>query len=125
MDNTGFIFIAIGVIVFLVIFLGIMGIIYRIFKSMKEKVDLMQSKKQRNFTQDFSAFESSPDKFRSSLEADSEGISESDGDELEDTIKGDMSKLEEFLDTLKSQPRETLSSIQISNDEDSDLIIAI
>lgn len=124
MDNTAYIFIALGVIVFLVIFVGIMAIIYKIFKALQVSVESMKSKSLRNNSQDFSAFETSPDKFRSSLEADSDEVLEED-EEAEDTIKGDMFKLEEFLDTIKSQPRETLSSIHISKDEESDLLIAI
>ena len=65
MDNTAYIFIALGVIVFLVIFVGIMAIIYKIFKALQVSVESMKSKSLRNNSQDFSAFETSPDKFRS------------------------------------------------------------
>ena len=114
-------------ILFIVLVFGI-GI-YLLFKIILKNQETKQKLVQRssNTSQDFSAFESSPDKFKSSL--DETSVKSLDEDEEEEsevvTIKGNIVKLEEFLDKLNLIPKDSLDDIQISLGEKEDLFISI
>lgn len=121
-------FVPIGFLLVSVLSFGVIAL-YFILLSNKNKKKHLYSHSTKKQSQDFSAFESDPDKFRNDLETNSDENEDEESDydeeEVEESIKGDMSKLEEFIDSLKTQPRETLSSIQISKDEESELLIAM
>lgn len=113
-----------------IIFLGIslisLGIVVLYFILIKNQNESSPKKSLNHNSQDFSAFESDPNKFRSSLDFQSVQNTDEDEEEgKENTIQGDLSNLEEFINTIKSQPRETLSEIQISKDAESDILIAL
>ena len=113
-----------------IIFLGIslisLGIVVLYFILIKNQNEKKKKKSLNHNSQDFSAFESDPNKFRSSLDFQSVQNTDEDEEEgKENTIQGDLSNLEEFINTIKSQPRETLSEIQISKDAESDILIAL
>ena len=76
-----------------------------------------------NHAQDFSAFDSS-DRFATSLS--SKKIKEEEDVNLtEFTIKGDVNRLEEFLEKLSALPNDSLDDIQISLSDKDDLFISI
>jgi hypothetical protein len=79
-----------------------------------------------NQAQDFSAFDSS-DRFATSLSSNTqENINEEeDSNPTEFTIKGDLNRLEEFLEKLSALPNDSLDDIQISLNENDDLFISI
>lgn len=100
---------------------GIYSLITLILKSKntKPKSTLIAG----NQAQDFSAFDSS-DRFATSLS--SKKIKEEEDVNLtEFTIKGDVNRLEEFLEKLSALPNDSLDDIQISLSENDDLFISI
>jgi hypothetical protein len=97
-------------------------IFYKIFSIFNNKKPIVDVPSSTNSSQDFSTFESSPDKFSSSLEDDSEKNVETTE---EYTIKGDMSRLTEFLDKLISLPRDTLDYITISKIDNDDMLVCV
>ncbi|MBP9164243.1 MAG: hypothetical protein KBF99_13760 [Leptospiraceae bacterium] len=100
---------------------GIYSLITLILKSKntKPKSTLIAG----NQAQDFSAFDSS-DRFATNLS--SKNIKEEEDVNLtEFTIKGDVNRLEEFLEKLSALPNDSLDDIQISLSENDDLFISI
>ena len=100
---------------------GIYSLITLILKSKntKPKSTLIAG----NQAQDFSVFDSS-DRFATSLS--SKKIKEEEDVNLtEFTIKGDVNRLEEFLEKLSALPNDSLDDIQISLSENDDLFISI
>ncbi|MBK7053734.1 MAG: hypothetical protein IPH52_01590 [Leptospiraceae bacterium] len=100
---------------------GIYSLITLILKSKntKPKSTLIAG----NQAQDFSAFDSS-DRFATSLS--SKKIKEKeDSNQTDFTIKGDLNRLEEFLEKLSALPNDSLDDIQISLSENDDLFISI
>lgn len=71
-------------------------------------------------SQDFSAFGRGND-FSEEAAEDLEEEEQID----QSILKGDMSKLEEFVDALIKLPKDTLSDIQISKSEEDDLLVSI
>ncbi|MBL0264309.1 MAG: hypothetical protein IPQ05_10600 [Leptospiraceae bacterium] len=100
---------------------GIYSLITLILKSKntKPKSTLIAG----NQAQDFSAFDSS-DRFATSLS--SKKIKEKeDSNQTDFTIKGDLNRLEEFLEKLSALPNDSLDDIQISLSDKDDLFISI
>ncbi|HRG46355.1 MAG TPA: hypothetical protein PLX69_05080 [Leptospiraceae bacterium] len=100
---------------------GIYSLITLILKSKntKPKSTLIAG----NQAQDFSAFDSS-DRFATNLS--SKNIKEEEDVNLtEFTIKGDVNRLEEFLEKLSTLPNDSLDDIQISLSDEDDLFISI
>ncbi|HMV41829.1 MAG TPA: hypothetical protein PKC66_04775 [Leptospiraceae bacterium] len=103
----------------LILFVALGGLVYLTAKIFRKDTRLKTPKTipSTASSTDFSPFESN--------DTDS---SESDDMEIEEEeiiLKGDMSKLEEFVDKLILLPKDTLSDIQISKSEDDDLLITI
>ncbi len=111
-----------SILLFVLIFgFGIYFLVRFISKNQNQKIKA--TPRTNNITQDFSAFESSPDKFKPGVEENAEEVEEANPDEY--TIKGDMSKLEEFLEKLEAAPKDSFDDIQISLTEEEDLFFTI
>jgi hypothetical protein len=112
----------------ILLFALITGIgIYFLIKLISKSQNAKAKPTNNNIAQDFSAFDSSSDKFKSSVEENAEqNIEEKNESNLEEyTIKGDIYKLEEFLGMLTTIPDDSFDDIQISLGEPDDLFISV
>lgn len=111
-----------SILLFVLIFgFGIYFLVRFISKNQNQKSKAAPSTS--NIAQDFSRFESSPDKFKPNVDENIGEIEEPNPDEY--TIRGDISKLEEFLEKLEAAPKDSFDDIQISLTEEEDLFFTI
>lgn len=111
-----------SILLILIIFgIGIYFLIKLILKSQSTKTK--SSPIAGNQAQDFSAFDS-PDKITASIDKKNTDEKE-DSNSTEFTIKGDINRIEEFLEKLTALPNDSLDDIQISLSDEDDLFISI